>query len=177
MRTHTSRLIMKFHSSPVWKFFLIKFHLLRLGFHHLITGRRAEMLIHAWFHHAPGEYQSMPPILFYFSLHLLLLASLLPSPSCTSILTRYLTASLFFFQFSYYPESLPFLLAFPIPIFYPCMAMSCYCLIPLRSSCDTAAGADHAILDNACESTRSGAERFRSVPEVALWSAPWRLGT
>ena len=64
---HTPRLIMKFHSSPVWKFFLIKFHLLQLGFHHPITGRRAEALIHAWFHQAPGEYQSMPPILFYFS--------------------------------------------------------------------------------------------------------------
>lgn len=65
---HTSRLIMKFHSSPVWKFFLIKFHLLRLGFHHPITGRRAEMLIHAWLHQAPGENQSMPPLLFHSSL-------------------------------------------------------------------------------------------------------------
>lgn len=67
MCAHTPRLIMKFHSSPVWKFFLIKFHLLQLGFHHPITGRRAEALMHAWFQQAPGEYQSMPPILFYFS--------------------------------------------------------------------------------------------------------------
>lgn len=66
VHAHTPRLIMKFHSSPVWKFFLIKFHLLQLEFHHPITGRRAEALIHAWFHQAPGEYQSMPPILFSF---------------------------------------------------------------------------------------------------------------
>lgn len=67
MCAHTPGLIMKFHSSPVWKFFLIKFHLLQLGFHHPITGRRAEALMHAWFQQALGEYQSMPPILFYFS--------------------------------------------------------------------------------------------------------------
>ncbi len=95
MRAHTPRLIMKFHSSPVWKFFLIKFHLLQLGFHQPITGWRAEALIHAWFHQAPGEYQSMLPILLLFlSLHLLLLAFLLPSPSRTSILTHDLTSSL-----------------------------------------------------------------------------------
>lgn len=81
--------------------FLIKFHLQWLGFHHPITGRRAEMLLHAWFHQAPGKYQSMPPILFYFSPSItFFLPSLLPSPSWTSILT----SSLPFFQSFYYPE-------------------------------------------------------------------------
>lgn len=75
--THILRLIMKFHSSPVWNFFLIKFHLLQLGFHHPITDREAEALVHAWFHQAPGEYQSMPPILFYF---LPLFSCPLPAP-------------------------------------------------------------------------------------------------
>lgn len=52
VRAHThTKLIMKFHSSPVWKFFLIKFHLLQLGFHHPITVREAEALIHAYSRH------------------------------------------------------------------------------------------------------------------------------
>lgn len=110
MRAYTPRLIMKFHSSPVWKFFLIKFHLLQLGFHQPITGWRAEALIHAWFHQAPGEYQSMPPILLLFlSLHLLLLASLLPSPSRTSILTPDLTSSLPSLKSFYSPKISSFL--------------------------------------------------------------------
>lgn len=65
IHVHTPRLIMKFHSSPVWNFFLIKFHLLQLGFHHPITVREAEALVHAWLHQAPGKYQSMTPILLF----------------------------------------------------------------------------------------------------------------
>lgn len=54
---------------------LIKFHLQQLRFHQPITGRRAEVLIHAWLHQTPREYQSVTPILFLnsFSLFLSLL--------------------------------------------------------------------------------------------------------
>lgn len=85
------------------------------------------------------------------------------------------------FQSFYYPEIYPLLPAFPVCISDPCMGISCYCLIPTdtdisRSDCDTAAAADHAILDNACNSTRHVAVRFRSIPGASFWSAPWRLG-
>lgn len=114
---------MKFHSSPVWKFFLIKFHLLQLGFHHPITGRRAEALVHASFHQAPGEYQSMPPIVFYFSLSISYVLPLFLRPFHTLLSSLATSPHL----------SLPSVFFISLknpPLLAPCIVVSCktHCL-------------------------------------------------
>ena len=68
-------LFVKFHSSPLWKFLKIKFHLLQLGFHHKVRSREAETCL------VPlgNKKLSMHVLFFVLSLHFTFLL-LFPHP-------------------------------------------------------------------------------------------------